>query len=164
MKHLNGSCGRLRRVIARRSGVLAAGLTSTLLVLAGSVSAAAVAGPGGTAEQGRRQVSAAPVAGAVAATLELVAGRIEAVDAKAGTVTLRGAVLPLHAALKVLGPGGQALGGVGALRRGMVVRFALELPPSAAAGADAATISRAAASAAARGARRIVLIYVDAAS
>jgi hypothetical protein len=151
-----------RWVAAHRGGVPAACLAWALLLSAGPSVAAAVAGPGGTAEQGRQQVSAAPAAGAVAATLELVAGRIEAADAAAGTITLRGAVLPLHPALKVLGPGGQALGGARALQRGMVVRFAFE-PPATPAGDKAAASAPAVASAAARGARRVVLIYVDAA-
>ncbi len=163
MRPLNRSAARARPATMRCKGWTAAGMACALLLSAGAVNAAAVAGPGGTAEQGRRQVTAAPTAGAVAATLELVAGRIEAVDSAVGTVTLRGEVLPVHPALKVLGPGGQALGGVRALQRGMVVRFAFEPPAAAPVGADAATASRAAASAAARGARRIVLIYVDAA-
>lgn len=131
---------------------LAAGLL--LAALAGTVQATAVAGPGGTAEQGRRLVLAEPAPGATAPTLDLLSARLEAVDLTAGTVTVRGQRVPLHAAqLRVLGAGGQNLG-PGSLRAGQAVRLALEplLPAAPAAAASAGGPAPA---------RRIVLIYID---
>lgn len=130
-------------------------LAATLALLAlgaaaGAAHAAAIAGPGGTAEQGRRQVAVAP-----APTLDapaLVSARIDAVDADGRHITLRGNSVPLHGQqLRVLGPGGAALSGVQALRAGMQVRFGLE--PEARVGNPAGL--------AAPPERRIVLIYVD---
>ena len=127
---------------------------------AGVAAAVAVSGTDGTADQGRRTVIAAPANGVDAPALTLVAARIDAVDLKAGTLTLRGIAVPLHpTALRILGSGGQSLGGPASLRTGMQVRFGLE--PEAAASAAA----RAPVAAASRGEpplRRIVLIYVDA--
>ncbi len=139
---------------------LAASLLLAMLAGASAPAAAvAVAGPGGTAEQGRRLVLAQPTAGAAAATLELVAARIDAVDLVAHSITVRGQRLPLHAELlRVLGPGGQVLGPRG-LRAGQQVRLALEptLPtPEAGAASASATTP------AALPQRRIVLIYIDA--
>jgi hypothetical protein len=131
------------------SAALGAGLL--LAALAGPAHAVAVAGPGGTAEQGRRLVVAEPVRGAVAPTLDLVSARLEAVDLAAGTVTVRGQRVPLHAEqLRVLGSGGQNLGPRG-LRAGQDVRLALE-PAAPAAAASAGSPAPA---------RRIVLIYID---
>ncbi len=125
-------------------------------------SAMAVAGPGGTAEQGRRLVLEAPAAGAVAPTLDLVAARLEAVDLAAGTVTVRGQRLPLHAAqLRVLGNGGQLLG-PRSLRAGQAVRLALEpAAPAVPAVAASAPVAAAPGAIPAAPARRIVLIYID---
>lgn len=125
----------------------AAGLL--MAALAAPVGAVAVAGPGGTAEQGRRLVLDEPTAGAAATTLDLVAARIDAVDLAAGTVTVRGQRVPLHAsALRVLGRAGQVLGPP-SLRAGQMVRLALEAP------------ARAGSANAPAPARRIVLIYID---
>ena len=112
-----GTCG----------AVLAGVLVGALVAMAGAAQAAAVAGPGGTAQQGRRLVQAEPAVGADAATLDLIEARIEAIDAKANTVMVGGKPVPLHPTqLRVVGPGGLALAGVSALRPGMRVRFALE--------------------------------------
>ncbi|GCL65687.1 hypothetical protein [Pseudaquabacterium pictum] len=122
-----------------------------LAALAGTAQAVVVAGPGGTAEQGRRLVVAEPAPGAVAPTLDLVSARLDAVDLAAGSVTVRGQRVPLHAEqLRVLGSGGQNLGPRG-LRAGQAVRLALE-PAMPAAAASAGSPAPA---------RRIVLIYID---
>lgn len=127
----------------------AAGLL--LAALAGPVVAVAVTGPSGTAAQGRRLVLAAPAAGAVANTLDLVAARIEAVDLAAGSITVRGQQVPLQAGgLRVLGRGGQQLD-PRSLRAGQAVRLAL----------DPAVPGRVASGTAPAPARRIVLIYID---
>ncbi len=123
------------------------------LALAGSAQAAAVAGPGGTAEQGRRLVQAAPVAGADAPTLDLVAARIEAVDAEGRSITVAGRPVPLHPQqLRVLGTAGGAATGPHALQPGMQVRFALEPLLRGGAGSAQATSAPV---------RRIVLIMID---
>ncbi len=143
---------------------LATGLL--LAALAGTAGAVAVAGPGGTAEQGRRLVLAAPAVGATAPTLDLVSARLEAVELGAGTVTVRGQLVPLHAAqLRVLGPGGQLLG-PRSLRAGQAVRLALEpdaplLPAADASAPTSATSAVTPAASSAAPARRIVLIYID---
>lgn len=127
--------------------------------LAGAAQAAAIAGPGGTAEQGRRQVvfTATPAASLGAPMLELVSARIDAVDADGRSITVRGKPVPLHGQqLRVLAPGGGALPGARSLRAGMQVRFGLE--PEARPVAQTASPVAAAAPPAER---RIVLIYVD---
>lgn len=119
-------------------------LTAAALALPLAAQAALVAGPGGTAEQGRRVVFAPPAAAAAASApaLDLMSARLEAVDAAAGRVVLQGRTVTLHPqALRVIGPGGQALAGASALAPGQQLRFALE--PGAAAN------------------RRIVLIFID---
>ena len=144
-----------------------------LAALLGTPSAHAVlvTGPGGTAEQGRRLVLAAPVPGAQAQAMALVAARIDAVDAAGQTLTLRGKPVPVHpTALKVLGPQGQPLSGLRALRAGQPIRFALEAelpltpltPATPATQVTPASLLRPSASAAAPAERRIVLIYLDA--
>ena len=60
----------------RRRALALAGLA----LLGGPAAAVVVAGPGGSAEQGRRLVVAAPVAGAEQPAPALLAGRIEAVE------------------------------------------------------------------------------------
>lgn len=118
--------------------------TAAALALPLAAQAALVAGPGGTAEQGRRVVFAPPAAAAAASApaLDLMSARLEAVDAAAGRVVLQGRTVTLHPqALRVIGPGGQALAGASALAPGQQLRFALE--PGAAAN------------------RRIVLIFID---
>lgn len=139
----------------------AAGLLAAVLALhAGSAHAIAVAGPGGTADQGRRLVVTTPARGAAQPSLDLLPARLEAVDPAGLSVVVRGQKVPLHAErLRVLGAGGQVLG-VRALRAGQSVRLALEptLPAGAATGASAASATAAAAAAPAR---RIVLIYID---
>jgi hypothetical protein len=145
------------------AGLAMAGLLLAGLALALPAAATAVAGPGGTAEQGRRLVPATPAAGATAATLDLVAARIEAVDLAAGSITLRGQSVPLHASqLRVLGAGGQPLG-PRSLRAGQAVRLALEpvAEPALAATATAGVASAPTTAPAAPSARRIVLIYID---
>lgn len=129
---------------------LVAGLL--LAALAGQAAAVAVAGPGGTADQGRRLVPDTSAASTAAGNaLDLVSARLEAVDQGAGSVTVRGQRVPLHAtALRVLGRGGQVLG-PRSLRAGQAVRLALEpAAPAPAASANAPAP-----------ARRIVLIYID---
>ena len=133
------------------------------MATAGAAQAAAIAGPGGTAEQGRRQVAftspLTPAPGADAPAPELVSARIDAVDADGRSITVRGKPVPLHGQqLRVLAPGGAALAGARSLRAGMQVRFGLEPEPR-----PAAVMAGAAAGAAASPAaeRRIVLIYVD---
>lgn len=119
-------------------------LTAAALALPLVAQAALVAGPGGSAEQGRRVVFAAPAVAAAASTpaLDLMAARLEAVDAAAGRVVLQGRAVTLHPqSLRVVGPGGQALSGASALAAGQQVRFALE--PGTAVN------------------RRIVLIFID---
>ena len=150
-------CQALRRVL---TGLLIGGV----LTLAGTAQAAAVAGPGGTAQHGRRLVLAAPTLGAEAATLDLIEGRIEAVDAKAGVIMLAGKPVPLHPTqLRVVAPGGQPLAGVQALSPGMRVRFALEpeLRGAALPGVAGSASAGPRASAAAPP-RSIVLLYIDA--
>ncbi|MDH4392320.1 MAG: hypothetical protein QE285_12985, partial [Aquabacterium sp.] len=101
-------------------------------------------------------VLAAPAAGAGAAMLDLVSARLEAVDLAAGTVTVRGQQVPLHAGqLRVLGSRGEVLA-ARSLRAGQQVRLALEpaAPPAAASAPVAAAPAPAPA-------RRIVLIYID---
>ncbi len=148
------------RAPQRRLAVgIASGLCGALAMLALPAAASAVAGPAGTAEQGRRVVVATPAPGAIAATLDLVSARIDAVDLAAGTITLRGQVVPLHAQqLRVLGPGGQLLG-PRSLRAGQPVRLALETLQPVAAATTATAASAAAAGPTAP--RRIVLIYID---
>ena len=131
-----------------------------LVALVGSVgavgpaSAVLVTGPGGTAEQGRRQVVAEPALAAEPAALALIEGRIEAVDAAGRWLTLQGQPVGLHPdRLQVLGPGGPLPGGVRGLRPGQAIRFALEPDPATGPptrGADAAAP------------RRIVLILLEA--
>ena len=127
--------------------------------LAGAAQAAAIAGPGGTAEQGRRQVAftATPAASLGAPMLELVSARIDAVDADGRSITVRGKPVPLHGQqLRVLAPGGGALPGARSLRAGMQVRFGLE-PEARPVTQTASPVAAAAPPAE----RRIVLIYVD---
>ncbi len=132
------------------------GLLVAMLSLAQPAAATAVAGHGGTAEQGRRVVVAMPAPAAVAGSLDLVGTRIDAVDQAAGTITVRGQVVPLHAQqLRVLGQGGQVLS-QRSLRAGQLVRLALEpLQPAAAVAAASAVAASPAVP------RRIVLIYID---
>jgi hypothetical protein len=142
-----------------RSCILACAAAAATLATSAAL-ATAVAGPEGTAGQARRSVIAAPAPGVNGPALTLITARIDKVDASGQSVTLRGQSVALHpTALRVLGPGGQPLGGPQALRAGMRVRFALEPEPVQAAGA--ATGRASAASDAAAPARRIVLIYVD---
>lgn len=116
------------------------------LAMAPPVQAARVAGPEGNADRQVRQANAAPAdPGAAAGTMALASGVLGQVDAAAQRVTLNGHPVLLHpTGLRVLSSQGQPLGGVAALRSGMVVRFALE-PAGGRAEAE----------------RRIVLIYVD---
>lgn len=135
---------RRARRLAARLALLALG------TLAGAAHAAAIAGPGGTAEQGRRQVADSPALTPDAPAL--ISARIDAVDTDGRHITLSGKSVPLHGQqLRVLGPGGAALSGVQALRAGMQVRFGLE--PEARVGNPAPL--------GAPPERRIVLIYVD---
>lgn len=138
---------------SRRPVLLAAGLLLGALLLGtcpGPAQAMAVAGPGGTAEQGRRLVLAEPAAPANAPALDLVSARLEAVDQAGGTVTVRGQRVPLHASmLRVLGSRGEVLS-LRNLRAGQAVRLALEpVAPTAAASAAPAPV------------RRAILIYID---
>ena len=155
---------------ARRATATLALLGLATVALAGAAQAAAIAGPGGTAEQGRRQVAftdpstptptptpaPAPAARPDAPAPELVSARIDAVHADGRSITVCGKPVPLHGQqLRVLAPGGAALAGARSLRAGMQVRFGLEpeaRPAPVTAGAAAAPPTE----------RRIVLIYVDA--
>lgn len=132
-----------------------AGLGLAMLIGAsGSAQAVLVTGPGGTAEQGRRLVVAAPALAAEQAALALIEGRIEAVDAAGRWLKLQGQPVGLHPdRLQVLGPGGPLPGGVRGLRPGQAIRFALEPDPATGPptrGADAVAP------------RRIVLILLEA--
>ncbi len=151
-------------------GVLLAGL---LAATTGLAQATAVAGDAGVSSGNsvgvssssppvRRFVPSAAAHGADAPTLDLVSARIDAVDAGARAITVRGKPLPLHPTrLRVVGPGGQALSGARALRPGMQVRFALE-PEAPAGRATTAGASQTTAGAdAAPATRPIVLIYID---
>ena len=135
-----------------------AGLAMRALMLAGGAcgpaAAVLVAGPGGSAEQGRRQVLAAPVAGAEQPAAALLAGRIEAVDSAGRWLQVQGQPLALHpTALRVLGPQGPLARGVADLRPGQAIRFALEPVPVSVSPAQAL---------AAAGRQRIVLILLEA--
>ena len=127
---------------------------AALLSAAGPAGAVLVTGPGGTAEQGRRLVLAAPAVAAEQPALALVEGRIEAVDGAGRWLQMQGQQVGLHPeTLRVLGPGGPLPGGVRGLRAGQVIRFALEpdaapAPPGRGAAAPAP--------------RRIVLILLEA--
>ena len=152
------------QVPGRRAAPAACALALLALLATASTGAraVAVAGPGGTAEQGRRMVVAAPAPAASQPAIDLVAARLEAVDPVAGTVTLRGLRVPLHPqALRVLGNGGQVLG-VRSLRAGQQVRLALE-PAAPPMSTPAAAASQTAVPTAntAPVERRIVLIYID---
>ena len=163
---------------ARRATATLALLGLATVALAGAAQAAAIAGPGGTAEQGRRQVAFTDAPGSVptpvpsptqaptqaptpapspgTAAPELVSARIDAVDADGRSITVRGKAVLLHGQqLRVLAPGGGALAGARSLRAGMQVRFGLEPEARPAPGATGA------AAAAPPAERRIVLIYVD---
>lgn len=134
---MNIPAAAIARLIGASCAIVALGLPAT-------APAALVTGPGGTAEQGRRTVSAPlPPAGVAAApALDLVAARLEAVDSAAGRVVVHGKSVALDSAgLRVIGPAGQRLAGASALAAGQQIRFALE-PGTAPA-------------------RRIVLIYID---
>ena len=151
---------RLARRIARCHSELALATGLTLGAAGPAGAMALTAGSSAAPEHVVRQLTAAPVAGAVFPSQGLVAARIEAVDAEARTLTLLGAASPVHAtALRVVGPQGQALAGLRSLRPGMTIRFALE--PEA-----AQALPRAARPASPASApppvRRIVLIYIDA--
>lgn len=114
------------------------------LALSLTARAALVAGPGGSAEQGRRMVLEAPAPAGAASTpaLDLVAARLDAVDSAGGRVVIQGRSVALHPqTLRVIGASGQTLAGAASLSAGQQVRFALE--PGTAAN------------------RRIVLIFID---
>lgn len=87
-------------------------------------SAIAVNGPGGTVEQGRRTVVAAPAPGSDAPALELVSAVIETVSIERGQIAVSGREVKLHPGVRIF-RGGQPAG-ASALRTGQHVRFALE--------------------------------------
>jgi hypothetical protein len=153
-------------VCRHRDLILAA--LALVLGLAGSASQAmAVAGMGG-APPARRAGSDAPALPSAAPGLELVAGRIDAVSADGRSITLRGKPLVLHpSALRVVGPGGQALRGASALRPGMRVRLAFEpelhaaAPATPGASAHVRPATAGSAASAPLTERRIVLLYID---
>ncbi len=131
----------------------------------GGALAVAVAGPGGTAEQGRRVVRAAPVIGGEAPVLALVSARLDAVDVAHMTVSTRGQTVALHpTALQVMGLGGGPAMGAGALRPGMRVRFALEPETGAVAASTRPGAASGSGPVVPPAPRRIVLVYIDAAS
>ena len=146
------------------AGLLAAtaGLAQATAVAGGPGAGSSVGGSGSGSTPARRFVPAAAAAGADAPTLDLVNARIDAMDAQAGTITVRGKLLPLHPThLRVVGPGGQALSGARALRPGMQVRFALEPEAHAGRAATPHGPQPAAGADAVPAARPIVLIYID---
>ena len=127
---------------------------AALVGAVGPASAVLVTGPGGTADQGRRLVVAAPAVAVEQATLALIDGRIEAVDGAGRWLQLQGRQVGLHPdLLRLLGPGGPLPGGVRGLRPGQDIRFALEPDPAA----GPPTLAAAAAAP-----RRIVLILLEA--
>ena len=147
-----------RAVLAVLAVLVAAG--------AGPARAIAVAGESGVANSGsvkeRRLVPSTPAPGADVPTLELINGRIDAVDAEGRAITLRGKPVPLHPTrLRVVGPGGQALSGARALRPGMQVRFALDAEARAGRPGAAGASQTLAGADAVPAARAIVLIYID---
>ena len=119
---------------------LVLGLFATLaLIPLQPCGATAVAGPDGTAAQGRRIVFAAPTV-RDAAAIELIAAVIDELRLDRGEIVVRGKPVPLHPTqLKVLRDGQTA--GVAALRPGQAVHFALDAEAS--------------------GPRRIILIQID---
>ena len=125
-----------------------------LLAAVFSVAAQAVvlAGPGGTAEQGRRVVQAEPAPGTGQAGLVLVQARIEAVDPAGRWLRLQGQPVGLHpTALRIVGAGGLVVPGLQSLRPGLNIRFALAPEPALPAGqAPPAAMDR-----------PIVLIYLE---
>lgn len=144
---------RLTRATALAAAVLAGA--------AGGAHAVAVASGNTAPDAPARGAVAAPAPGADAAAPSLLAARIDAVDANAGTITLRGRPVPLHPTqLRVLGPRGQALGGARALRAGMQVRLALE-PETPVIASPAAVAGTRQPAVPAPAPRRVVLIYVD---
>ena len=104
----------------------ATALLSLLLALPLAAGAIAVAGPEGTAAQGRRTVEANPTPGAVAPAIELQHGRIESVDAASRRIVLNGRAVALDPALRVVVPGRSSPGGLAWLRAGQAIRFALK--------------------------------------
>ena len=104
--------------------------TALLLLAASEASAVAVAGPEGTAVQGRRIVFAAPATAAAPADnkpLELSAGQIESVNLGKSELVIAGKVIALHPGrLRVIGANGQVQSSAVDLRKGMNVRFALD--------------------------------------
>ena len=125
-----------------------------LLAAVFSVAAQAVvlAGPGGTAEQGRRLVQAEPAPGAAQPALVLVQARIEAVDPAGRWLRLQGQTVALHpSALRIVGTGGVVVPGVQSLRPGQNIRFALAPEPAVPAGQAPPSAPE----------RPIVLIYLE---
>lgn len=122
--------------------LMMAGLTVLIAAWTGPAAAVAIAGPNGTAAQGKKTVVAAPALRNTGNELELINGVVTDVDVKKHTVTVGGQVVGVHPhRLRVLGPNGTAIGNLSAVRSGARVRFALDP--------------------AARDDRRIVLIYID---
>ena len=115
-----------------------------------SAQAVAVSGPGGTQAQARRVVPARPAeTGTAVAPLELVRGRIDAVNLASQQLTISGKPVGLVTEqLRVIGPGGHVAASASALRPGMQVRFALE--PASKDPKEAREAKR-----------RIVVIYID---
>jgi len=120
------------------------GLGIANLILVGPAMAVAIVGPNGTIAQGRNVVVAAPAPAGNDSTAPVLSnGRIDAVNRATGQLVISGKTVDLHdTRLRVIGPSGRAEAGVGALRTGMEVRFALDPTSSA---PD----------------RKIVLIYIE---
>ncbi len=119
-------------------------LASACLGLGDPAFALAIAGPDGTRAQGSSMVQDAPagIASAVP-TLELSRGQIESLHPGRSVVGIAGRQVEFDPdKLRVVGADGRMERGVGALRKGMNVRFALEPKLTAIE-------------------RRIVLIYID---
>ncbi|MBI3368739.1 MAG: hypothetical protein HY021_09955 [Burkholderiales bacterium] len=121
---------------------LIAGLAVAAMAWTGPAAAVAIAGPSGTAAQGKKTVVAAPALRNTGGELELINGVVTGVDVKNHTLTVGAQAVGVHPhRLRVLGPNGTAIGNLSAVRSGAHIRFAL----------DPAT----------RDDRKIVLIYID---
>jgi len=112
-----------------------------LLAAAGAAQAAGVVGQSGVRSGA---LPAVPAMASATPTVELIAGRVGAVDASRGTLTVSGQRLALHPSrLRVFGPGG-GRATAAQIRPGMRILFALEAGTA--------------------GERKVVLVYLDSSS
>lgn len=112
--------------------VLARGALALLAAAAAAAcQATAVAGPDGSAAQGRRSVVAQPTGGASApATIDLQSALIESVDLGQRRIVLNGRAAALDPAVRVLRAGRPGSLPESLLRAGQPVRFALKAAAS----------------------------------